>query len=558
MRSSLLSLAALLAAVAACSDVAAPDKQPNRNVVSGALSGSAVVISPTVDTVEVGKTIQLKATVTGSSDSTQRIYWGVNDTTVAGVNHDGVVTGRKAGTAKIVAIAGREYTTSTVVVRSAATVEGSESADSASVTVPSGALFSGYAASSPHYPHIRTMMTDFYYGWTSSERQWAGEHYDWAMSGNADAWRSANPGVTHVRYTLLWTTLIPGQQSEDISGVYYGDMRQWFAAHPGYKLENAFLHTSAARDSASRLVLSIWDSKRWVINPADPGARAYTVDRYRRIAATENGVFVDETGSGDILGRVKTAVELPTSAEFQTAYTSLIAAIKQVFGSKHLMLNIAEYSTAFDKANAIAAGTVHLEHENNPMRTGMANRWTWIEGLRDAGVTVDIGPVYSSTYLNDHPDMYPSGGLYHTSAERSKMWELSSYYMIVGSNPDGLNLALETGWKTAYSSRWLKAQEANIGHPTAPRSEYRTGTDPTGKPYTVYGRDFDRALVLVRVQRGWGSQTYGSETAVSVPLPTGEQWLPLHADGTLGAPVTSIKLRNSEAVILVKKSRVTG
>jgi hypothetical protein len=35
-------------------------------------------------------------------------------------------------------------------------------------------LFSGYSAVSPHWPHIRTMMTDFYGKWTPNERLWAG------------------------------------------------------------------------------------------------------------------------------------------------------------------------------------------------------------------------------------------------------------------------------------------------------------------------------------------------------------------------------------------------
>jgi hypothetical protein len=138
------------------------------------------------------------------------------------------------------------------------------------------------------------------------------------------------------------------------------------------------------------------------------------------------------------------------------------------------------------------------------------------------------------------------------------MWELSSYYMSVGATPDRYYLTLENTWDVPYSSLWLKAQEANIGHPRAPRSVFATGTDPIGNRYTVYGRDFDRALVLVRPQSGYSTQSYGSSTAARVSLPAGEQWLPLHADGTLGAPVTSVSLRNSESMILIKKSTVTN
>lgn len=107
-----------------------------------------------------------------------------------------------------------------------------------------------------------------------------------------------------------------------------------------------------------------------------------------------------------------------------------------------------------------------------------------------------------------------------------------------------------------YSQIWTRAQEADIGHPTASRTILTRGADPVGQGYTLYSRDFDRALVLVRHQSGWGTQIYTDASAVTFPLPAGETWLPLNADGTVGAAVTSIKLRNSEAAILIKKSRV--
>jgi hypothetical protein len=66
----------------------------------------------------------------------------------------------------------------------------------------------------------------------------------------------------------------------------------------------------------------------------------------------------------------------------------------------------------------------------------------------------------------------------------------------------------------------------------------------------------DRALIVVRVNQGWGAHSYIDGTAVTIPLPTTDQWLPLHADGTLGAAVTSVTLRNVEAAILVKGSRL--
>lgn len=558
MRSRLLALAALSAAVAACSDVAGPENKVNRSTTASGTPAS-VTISPAVDTVQVGKTIQLAAvakTAGGSEITSATFYWGITDTNTAKVNRSGQVTGRKVGTVQIVAIAGQVYGKSTVVVRDSSTTPTVQDV----TPVASGSLFSGYSPSSSHWQHIRTMMTDFYYGWTSTERDWAGKHYDFAMSGNAGAWKAVNPTVGHIPYGLEWSTLIPGQQGDNLLNVYYYDMKSWYAAHTQYRLEDAFLHVAGAarRDSASRAVVKVWDSNRWLINPADPGARAYQVDRFSRATANTDGVFLDESGSGDMAARIKNVAEFPSLAEYQGPHTSLLAAIKQALGNKTLMLNTAEWRKDWDLANIEAAGATHLENMNNPLSSDMPGRWRWIDGLLASGVTVNLVPLYSSDYMNSHPALYPAGGIYGTSAARLKTWELASYYMTVPGTPDHFLLSLENTWSKPFSTLWLKAQEANVGHPRAARATYRTGTDPIGRSYTVYSRDFDRALVLVRTQQGWSSQSYGNETAVDVPLPTGEQWLPLHADGTLGAPVTSIRLRNSEAAILIKKSTITG
>jgi hypothetical protein len=59
-----------------------------------------------------------------------------------------------------------------------------------------------------------------------------------------------------------------------------------------------------------------------------------------------------------------------------------------------------------------------------------------------------------------------------------------------------------------------------------------------------------------RVNQAWGTHSYLDASAITIPLPTSDIWLPLRADGTLGAPVTSVSLRNVEAMVLIKKSRI--
>jgi len=168
------------------------------------------------------------------------------------------------------------------------------------------------------------------------------------------------------------------------------------------------------------------------------------------------------------------------------------------------------------------------------------------------GVLVDFVSAYGT---QDMAGMtyYPRGNS-ATNTQRAKLWEIASYYMAVSSNPKLLALQLENAWAKPYSSLWMKAQEANIGHPTSGRYQQSAGTDPYGNRYIVYRRDFDRAMVLLRLQQGWGSQTYTDGTAITITLPAGERWIPLNADGTVGSAITSIRLRNSEAAILLKGS----
>lgn len=422
----------------------------------------------------------------------------------------------------------------------------------ASVGAPAS-LYSGYSPRSPHWQHITTMMTDFYYSWTPAERAWAGAHYDMAMSGSGPAWRAVNPTVSHYPYALLWTTMTPASGGNSIYSSYYSDMKSWYAAHRQYSLEKAFLHRKgAARDSAGRVTFTIWGSNRWAINPADAGASAYSVDRMRRISATDNGAFLDEMASSPMAGHIGATLETASALAYEQSFTPLLVAINKATG-KRFLLNTAEYMGPTDRANIVASGGVHLEMFNNFEKTGMIDRWKWIEGLTASGAFVDFVSTYGTQDVLHLGSSYPRGNS-ATSVQRAKLWELASYYLVVPASPHLLGLQLENAWNKPYSTLWIKAQEANIGHPRAARVQSSHGTDPQGNPYFVYTRDFDRALVVLRLQDGWSSHTYGDGTAVSIPLPTGQKWLPLNADGTVGSAVTSVRLRNSEAAILLKSS----
>jgi len=523
-----------------------------------------VSLSPATAQLSVHSILPLFATVTDASNHVVTdvpITWTSSNSALATVDASGNILGVAPGTLNIIAHVGGNQAVAQVHVVAAGSPGTASPPPPGPVPPPpppftpppsSGSLFGTYSPASPHWSHISTMMTDFYYSWTPAERQWAGQHYDYAMSGSGTAWRSANPTVGHLPYTLEWTVIV--SRTGSIGTGYYSDMIAWYGAHPSYNIETAFLHIGGTvRDSAHRKVVTIWDSKRWVINPADEGARAYQVDRFQRITANEGGAFVDEASS-DMTGHTAGSMEFPQASDFEAPQTATFAAIKQGIGSKTLMINTAEYTKPFDRANAIAAGAVHLERMNNPLYSGIAQTWQWVEGLTSQGVLVDFVNLYDSPYVNTVA-WFPHGNS-ATPAQRMKMWELASYYMVVPPTPQNLTLQLENSWSTPYSSMWLRAQEADIGHPLGARVLASRGSDPSGQSYEVFTREMDRALVVMRVNQGWGSHSYADGTAVTIPLPSTDQWVPLNADGTLGSPVTSVTLRNVEAAILIKKSRL--
>ena len=543
-----------------------------------------VSVSPGTAQVSVHSTLKFLAAVTdvgGKAIANAHVTWTSADPLVAQVDTAGMVTGVSTGSVNILAhTASNDATAQLTVVGASATHPPPQQPPTqpAPPTPPppvpptsAGSLYSGYSPVSPHWPHIRTAVTDFYYAWNGSERQWSAQHYDLAMSGNGSAWKAINPAVQHYAYVLLQGTLLPSSTPSDGAPFtqWYDDAVRWYATHTQYNIETAFLHRAGQPATlANRLRPFGWDTYIWIINPGDPGVIAYQTDRFRKLAANEDGLFIDVQGSGDLsrylldaTGRsseyTNSGTTWPPTGQYYTDYVALLRTLKSAVGSKVLQPNTAMYAFDADYANVTAAGATHMEKSNNPLNSGLPSTWSWIDRLLGGSASVNF--VDAIDYSDMSGVSGRLGGGRDSAFHRVKMAELASYYMVVPHSPDKLQLQLVNEWSRPFSTVWITAQEANIGHPTVVRRQVTDGiaaTDPLGQHVAVYERDFDRALVIIRPQTGWGTQRYDDASAISIPLPTGETWLPLNADGTLGAPVTSVKLRNAEAAILIKQHTI--
>lgn len=76
---------------------------PDTVQASGTYGVTGVGVSPSSDSIEVGETLELNATVTPANASNQNVTWASSDDGVATVDSNGVVTGVAAGTATITA-----------------------------------------------------------------------------------------------------------------------------------------------------------------------------------------------------------------------------------------------------------------------------------------------------------------------------------------------------------------------------------------------------------------------------------------------------------------------
>ncbi len=371
------------------------------------------------------------------------------------------------------------------------------------------------------------------------------------MSGPMDAWRSLNPTIHTYPYALQYEVVQAeaNNRPSNLNTSFTPDMQKWYAAHPKYDYESAFLHRGG-HDSTHRVAFKN-ESWRWLINPGDAGSRAYQADRLSRIARGYDGVFLDEFG-GPMYGAIKPTDEFATGAAYLASEAELLAQAHAAMAPRILLINIAEYWTPTDSAIVVAGGGAQLERTNYPFTDRTEERWREIDHLLAAGVYTEFVATISYTEWAGVPKNRPTfnGGMYGSPRERGQMAQLASYYMAVGPDPQRLSFDQQNYWNVRPDTAWARAVEVDVGHPLRARHVIASGSDPKGQKYRIYAREFEHALVLMRPAIDWHPTVYGDDTALEIPLPKPMRLL--HRDGTLGPPVQSVKLRNVDAAIFVE------
>lgn len=422
---------------------------------------------------------------------------------------------------------------------------------------PTG-LFATARALSPHFNFISRTFTDFCYCLKDTAAYMrAGAKYDLEMSGDQAMWKLADSTSNRLRYALLLSTLDEANgDPNSITGKYQADMRAWYKEHPEYRYESAFLHDTASgtpADSAHRLNPYIWSTKRFFLNPMDPGAIAYTVSRIKRSMDKPgvNGIFLDEM-DGPNLGWIGKSREL-RGADWQTAVVVLTKTVREAIAPGMLQTNAAGYSNRdFEKRIGKAAGSMHLELMNLATQSA-PDKWSLIDELLGDSVYVDyVGAETWTDMLNPKFNTRYPGGNSLLPVYRAKVQQLANYYMVVPANPQRIGLQIDNvRAPVTPDSVDLPIYYLDVGHPTGDRSIWLDTRDNLAQRARVYRRDFTKAIVLNRPVTYWADTVLDTRSAVSVPLPAGK-WAKVGPLGTV-APVDTLSLMLGESVLLVAK-----
>jgi hypothetical protein len=502
---------------------------------------ATVVVRPGGTTLDPGRQLQFAAVVRdagGNLISGAVVSWSSANTTVASVSPTGLVTAQGGGSTMVRAVAGSVTGSEEVKVSGAPLVV-------APPTMSPPAQHHGER--SPHWPHIRTMITDFRVhhqpaGVRAAEYDWTARHYDWVMGGRLSEYAPRNPTGTHLAYDLYLA----------LTAERHHKAAEWFAAH-GRNFEAAHLHGAEPRTAATRMKATIWGSERHLMNVGNADYREYIAQVIRgHVAQGFRGVFWDEHETHNI-NRARNSVEYAQWSDFQNAVVGMLQYQRQ-HGGGTIMVNTTEYTDEFMRRVIIAAGATHLEFWNNPQRR-MDTRWPWVEELTKAGVVVQVVDALRDEDF-DRIGANFSKGNSATPADRGRLFTLASFYMMQHEDVERTLYTNINHWNRPFSEVWVGAVGVNVGRPREARRRVSLGNDAVGQPAVVFFREFDNALIVVRSQAGWDATRYGDATAHPVALPGNDSWHPVDRHGRIGQPVTRLELRNGEGAILLKGSRM--
>jgi hypothetical protein len=293
----------------------------------------------------------------------------------------------------------------------------------------------------------------------------------------------------------------------------------------------------------SRLTYPNYGPQRYATNVSDPGFRAWAADYQVRAAAANPlaaGFFVDNS-----IGRL--AVDPSRVAESLVNYTadygSLLGRVDAALGSKWLLANTSGAGTSAEPIARAGVSTL----EEFALRPATAN----FVQFEDLAATLAYRRQLSGGKAYEVLDSLPGA---NPTDPRTLSTTLAMYYLLADPNLSMLMLNGGNEPNTDWRRHWTDAITYDVGKPLSAFTLAATGVDPanTTLQYKVYQRQYQNALVLYKplsYTRGVTGTT-ADNTATTINL--GGVYRVVNADGSLGPPVTSVRLRNGEGMVLSK------
>jgi hypothetical protein len=321
--------------------------------------------------------------------------------------------------------------------------------------------------------------------------------------------------------------------------------------HVGYLNPSQYAIAAAAGMTArfayqSRLFS--YGPMRFATNPSDAAFRSFAASyevQYLSSNPLAAGLFMDN--SNGIAPAAAGNVVEPLST-YATDYGTLLYEIGKAIAPKWIMANTDDGGSSANPTIQRVQG-FFAEFALRPL----AHNYLQFESLAAtfANQTSLTSPAPYAVL-----DSYPQGG--SPTDPRTELATLAYYYLLADPNTTFLDYDGGYDPSGAWSRHWFPAMGTNIGQPSGSWSLLASGADPanTSLTYHVYQRSFTNGLVLYKpLSYGNGVNGTLADATATTQILDGTYY-PVQADGTLGAPITSITLRNGEGAILVKASTV--
>jgi hypothetical protein len=274
-----------------------------------------------------------------------------------------------------------------------------------------------------------------------------------------------------------------------------------------------------------------------------------------------DGIFFDNAGCagrkcGEIIsgGHVLEAPGIVAGTpEFQEWYWSglriFLSAVRDTLANalppKYLVENVASHWTD-DYATWHTADILFMEFGPNPITAPGADKplemYRRSSLAADAGMRLWYSPSASTchkTFCHSYADAFMgSAAAYFVSKCDGDL-----FYLQATGNPKA------AGWDTLTWRGLLETARDSLGCVIREPFVLQSGTDPAGNPYSVWAREYEHGLAIVRY-RGRPIEDISEGTRVTVSLPA--EYRQVDIDGEPGPIVCLASLRNGDGAILLR------